>query len=194
MRHAGRLLLVLALVVVGHLFVPRPVAACSCVGPMDIVADAGREPTTSVFTAIAGPRVGERIPVTITRWLKGVPPIGPLLIQGGPPDDMCGSTSPPPGGEYLFVTYASETSRYTINGCSVQADTSTPDGGALLERAVLTFGPGVAPDVESEAVPDPAGQGDAVASAIPILLAVLLVVGLIAGAFGILGRQHRQDT
>jgi hypothetical protein len=186
MRHAGRLLLVLALVVVGHLFVPLPVAACSCVGPMDIVTGAGREPTTSVFTAIAGPRAGEQIPVTITRWFKGFPPVGPLFIQGGPPDDMCGGTSPPPGGEYLFVTYASETSRYTINGCSVQADTSTPDGAALLAGAVAAFGPGVVP----AAPDDDTGLDDMIATAIPIALAGLLAVGLAIGAFGIRGRRR----
>ena len=82
----------------GTLAMPPAVAACSCVGPEDIVDNAGREPGSAVFTATAGARIGDDIPVVVTRWLLGPQPAGAIVLKGTPPGDMCGSTSPPPGG------------------------------------------------------------------------------------------------
>lgn len=197
MRRTAPLLVAVALVAIAHLFVPRPVAACSCVAPEDIIEMADRDPGTSVFTATAGPRVGDDIPVVVTRWLKGpVPPV-PTVIKGGDPLDMCGPTSPPAGGEYLFVTYVSETSRLTINGCSVQADVSTPEGAAMLARAVALFGPGAAPPSEAPVPPDVSSAqpsdggvvGTIMRTAAPIALAAAFALGLIAGLAPILRRR-----
>lgn len=179
----------------GTLALPRAAVACSCVAPDDIVDTAGRQPGSAVFTATAGARVGDDIPVVVTRWLVGVPPGGAVILKGTPVGDMCGPTSPPPGGEYLFVTYQDETARFNINGCSVQADVTSPDGQALLARAIARFGPGVAPDPdpppETTATVDVASiTGSAIAALAPLLLLLAFGVGLILGVIGVLKRTR----
>ena len=197
MRRIGHFVLALAMITVAHLWVPRPVAACSCATPEVGIDSAGRDPGSSVFTAIAGPRVGDRIPVTITRWLKGVPPAGLATIEGDDPQSLCGPTSPPAGGHYLFVTFASETSRMAISGCSVQADLATPEGAALLARATGIFGPGTGPPTGPTGPPTgPTAQPREVAESdqatgddpmlVPIAIAILFSAGLVAGLFMVL--------
>lgn len=177
MRRTGPLLLTLAMIAVAHLWVPQPVAACSCVAPMDSIESSGGDPGAAVFTATAGVRVGDSIPVAVTRWIKGVPSIGPMILEGSDPLDMCGSTSPPAGGEYLFVTYTSETSRLAISGCSVQADIVTPEGAAMLARAMEIYGPGAAPPTNAQAPPSQSFV-DGSSTATIVLLAVALIFGL----------------
>lgn len=189
---------ILALVVglsLGVLAMPRAVAACSCVPPDAIIDTAGREPGSAVFTAKAGQRVGDDIPVQVTRWLAGLPPIGVVVLRGSAPDDMCGSTTPPPGGEYLFVTYQSESARFSINGCSVQADVASPEGQALLARAIGRFGPGVAADPDpSPAATSGVDVGSIVGGLLgalgPIVLVVAFGVGLMLGLVGVLKRTR----
>jgi hypothetical protein len=174
---------------------PRPVAACSCVGPEDIIDSAGREPGSAVFTARAGARIGDDIPVVVTRWLSGPAPAGAVVLKGTPAGDMCGSSSPPPGGEYLFVTYQNEIARFNINGCSVQADVASPEGQALLARAIGRFGPGVAPDPDPPPTAGPSVDvatiaGTAIGALAPLLLLVAFGVGLILGVIGVLKRTR----
>ena len=162
---------------------PPTVKACSCVTPDVALESAGRDPGSSVFTATAGPRLGNDIPVAITRWFKGIPPAGAAVIRGQDPLDMCGPTSPPAGREYLFVTYTAEGSRLTISGCSPQVDVATAEGTAMLARAFELFGSGVAPPSESTA-PEPTTVIDPSNQAVGATLAVLifvLVAGLAAG-------------
>lgn len=196
MRRIGHIVLALTMITVAHLWVPRPIVACQCVSPEVGLDSAGRDPDSSVFTAIAGVRVGDRIPVTVTRWLRGVPPAGPAAIEGDDPLSMCGPTSPPAGGHYLFVTYASETSRMAISGCSVQADLATPEGAALLTRATGLFGSGIGPSREGLSPPPQVAEADrvtaAVAMVVPIAIAVLLAAGLLAGLFAVLGPRRRR--
>ena len=186
MRGFDRRSLVLAAVAVlaygaASLSIPRFASACSCVAPEDIVDTAGDDPGASVFTATAGPKVGTAIPVAVTRWLKGTLP-APVTIEGGPDDDMCGSTSPPAGREYLFVTYTSEASRFAINGCSVKADTATTDGQALLARAITRYGPGAAPAPEDPPPSDGSGGASLDAEAlVPVVLVGVFSVALVGG-------------
>lgn len=185
MRRTGPLLLALAMIVVAHLWVPQPVSACSCVAPMDVIESAGRDPGSAVFTATAGVRVGDSIPVAVTRWFKGLPPIGPAILEGSDPLDMCGSTSPPAGGEYLFVTYTSETSRLAISGCSVQADILAPEGAAMLARAMQIYGSGAAPPTDAPAPPSASFVDSSIATtifsvAVALIFGLSVVVGLVA--------------
>ena len=180
---------------VGSLAMPRAAVACSCVGPEDIIDAAGREPGSAVFTATAGARIGDDIPVVVTRWLLGPPPAGPVVLKGTPPGDMCGSTSPPPGGEYLFVTYQNEIARFNISGCSVQADIASPEGQALLARAIGRFGPGVAPDPDPPPTAAPSVDvatiaGTAIGALGPLILVVAFGAGLILGVIGVLKRTR----
>ena len=185
MRRTGPLLLTLVMIVVAHLWVPQPVAACWCVAPMDVIESAGRDPGSAVFTATAGVRVGDSIPVAVTRWFKGLPPIGPMILEGSDPLDMCGSTSPPAGGEYLFVTYTSETSRLAISGCSVQADILAPEGAAMLARAMQIYGSGAAPPTDAPAPPSESFVDGSIAAtilsvAVALIFGLSVVVGLVA--------------
>jgi len=191
MRRTGPLLLTLAMIVVAHLWVPQPVAACSCVAPMDVIESAGRDPGSAVFTATAGVRVGDSIPVAVTRWFKGLPPIGPAILEGSDPLDMCGSTSPPAGGEYLFVTYTSETSRLAISGCSVQADITGPEGAATLARAIQIYGSGAAPPTDA---PTPTSQpslvgGSIAATILALAVALIFGLGVVVGLVALLRRR-----
>ncbi len=190
MRRTAPLLVALAMVVVAHLWIPRPVAACSCVAPTEVLESAGRDPGSSVFTATAGVRIGDSIPVSITRWLKGTPPVGLAVIEGSDPGDMCGSTSPPAGSEYLFVTYTSETSRLAISGCSVQADLTTLDGAAMLARAMDLFGAGAAPPTEAPAPAGLAPGPDSIAVLAPAAIAIVAAMGIILGLYLVLGRRR----
>ena len=192
--HRTSLALIIGLTL-GALAMPPATAACSCVGPETIIDSAGREPGSAVFTATAGPRSGDDIPVFVTRWLAGLPSIGAVVLKAGPPDDMCGSTTPPAGGEFLFVTYETETARFNINGCSVQADIASPEGQALLARAVGRFGTGVASDPDT---PPAATSGVDVGSIVggilgtlgPLVQVVAFGVGLMLGLVGVLKRTR----
>ncbi len=193
-RVSGILALIIGLTL-GALARPAAAAACSCVGPETIIDSAGAEPGSAVFTATAGPRAGNDIPVFVTRWLSGRPSIGALVLKAGPPDDMCGSTTPPAGGEYLFVTYQTETAGFNINGCSVQADVASPEGQALLARAIGRFGPGVAPDPDPPPAATPQVDVGSIVEGIlgalgPVVLVVAFGVGLMLGLVGVLRRTR----
>jgi len=178
------------MIVVAHLWVPQPVAACSCVAPMDSIESAGRDPGSAVFTATAGVRVGDSIPVAVTRWFKGLLPIGPAILEGSDPLDMCGSTSPPAGGDYLFVTYTSVTSRLAISGCSVQADIAGPEGAAMLARAMQIYGSGAAPPTDAPAPPSQSFvDGGITAAILPLTVALIFGLGVVVGLVALFRRR-----
>jgi|GEM_PF-5354158 len=205
MRRTVPLLVALALVVVAHLFVPRPVAACSCIDPTSTFDNGPLDPNASVFTATIGPKVAAGIPFLVTRWFAGIPPGGPAFLSAVPGDGAnCGTSGPPAGGEYLFVTYVSELGRYAISSCSLQADVDTPDGAAMLARAVQLYGAGAAPPTEAPTEPPavgtaiPAGSADPsplavvgsiVGAAAPVALVIAFALGLVAGLAVILRRR-----
>jgi hypothetical protein len=210
MRRSASLLLVVALTVVAHLWVPGPVAGCSCVDQATVLESAGGDPGSSVFTATTGIKVGTSIPVLITRWFRGPVPGGQAVIEGGQDGDMCGPTSPPAGGEYLFVTYTSETSRLAISGCSVQADLDTPDGAAMLARAIELYGQGAAAQPTVAAQPSPAVSSSPavttavpgavepatgpyaalVTTAVPVIMVIAFGLGVVGGLLLILRRRR----
>ncbi len=207
MRRTAPLLVALALVAVAHLFVPRPVAACSCIDPSSTFDAGPLDPSASVFTATIGPTVAAGIPFLVTRWFAGIPPVGPAFLSAVPGDGAnCGTSGPPAGGEYLFVTYASDLGRYAISSCSLQADVDTADGAAMLAKAIQVYGAGVAPPTEAptddpaapttdpvaSADPSPAGPvATLVRAAAPIALAAAFGLGLIAGLAVILRRRDQ---
>ncbi|MEX1173239.1 MAG: hypothetical protein WEG56_11590, partial [Chloroflexota bacterium] len=195
MRRSAPLLVALALVVVGHLFVPRPALACSCVPPMDSIQMAAQDPEATIFTATTGPTVGDSMQVLVTRWFRGQPIAGVAAIQVLLGDSaMCGMMPLPVGHEYLFQTYPSENSRHALSGCSPQADLSTPDGQALLARTIQLYGAGAPPTdppATTTAAPTAAGPVDAVlGTAVPITLVVAFALGLLVGAIAVLRRRR----
>lgn len=197
MRRTAPLLVALALVAVAHLFVPRPVAACSCMDPATTFDQGPLDAGASVFTATIGPQVAAGIPFQVTRWFAGIPPAGAAFLSPAPGDGAsCGTSGPPVGGEYLFVAYASDIGRYAISLCSLQVDVDTADGQALLARAVGIYGPGVAPPTDAPPVapttdPLPVGDvGSILDAVVPIALVITFTLGLVAGLALILRRRR----
>lgn len=205
MHRTARLLLALALVVVGHLSIPRPVVACSCVAPIDALDMAGQDQESTVFTATTGITVGDQMQVLVTRWFRGQPISGLATVQLHLGDGAsCGMSPLPAGRAYLFMTYPSETSKHALSSCSPQGDLGTPDGQALLARAVELYGTGVAPPTatapESTAPPDAYGDPTVIGaiasvagSIAPLALVIAFAVGLLGGVALILRRRPRLD-
>ncbi len=205
MHRSGRLLLALALVAVANLWIPLPAAACSCVPPLDSLEMAAGDPKATIFTATAGPMVGDQMQVVVTRWFRGQPIGGVAAVQihlgdGG----SCGMSPLAVGHGYLFMTYPSETSPHALSSCSPQGDLATPDGQALLARAVQLYGAGVAPPDESApaTVAPSDGYGDptviglitSLATTVaPLALVIAFALGLLGGVALILRRRTRLD-
>jgi hypothetical protein len=158
MRRTTTLLVALALVVTAHLWIPRPVVACSCVAPIDSLEMVAQDPGASIFTATTGPTIGDQMQVLVTRWIAGQPISGIAAVEILLGDSaMCGMSPLPAGREYLFQTYPSETARYALSGCSPQGDLATSDGQALLARAIELYGAGAGAPTEgpTPAAPTP---------------------------------------
>lgn len=201
MRRTTTLLVALSLIVIAHLWIPRPTAACSCVAPIDSLEMVAQDPGASIFTATTGPTVGDQMQVLVTRWfagqrISGIAAVELFLGDGS----MCGMAPLPAGHHYLFMTYPSESARHALSLCSVQGDLATPDGQALLARAIELYGTGIAAPTEAPteapapaepyADPTPAGLvGSIVGVAVPIALVVAFILGLIAGLALILRRR-----
>ncbi len=203
MPRTGRLLLALALVAVTHLWIPRPAVACSCVPPLDSLEMAAGDPTATVFAATAGPTVGDQMQVVVTRWFRGQPIGGVAAVQIHLGDGAsCGMSPLPVGHGYLFMTYPSETSPHALSSCSPQGDLATPDGRALLARAVQLYGDGAAPPGDSApaTVAPSDGYGDPTVigligslagGVVPIALVSAFALGLLGGVALILRRRTR---
>lgn len=198
MRRTTTLLVALALVVVAHLWVPRPAAACSCVAPIDALELVAQDPGASIFTATTGPTIGDEMQVLVTRWFAGQPISGLAAVEIHLGDGAsCGMNPLPAGHGYLFMTYPSETARLALSLCSPHGDLATPDGQALLARAIELYGPGVAPPTDAPAPaepsvhPTPAGLVETImGAAVPVAVLVAFALGLIAGLALILRRRR----
>jgi hypothetical protein len=152
MRRTTTLLVALSLLVIAHLWIPRPAAACSCVAPIDSLEMVAQDPGASIFTATTGPTIADQMQVLVTRWFAGQPISGIAAVEILLGDSaMCGMSPLPAGREYLFQTYPSESARYSLSGCSPQGDLATPDGQALLARAIELYGPPAVEPTESPA-------------------------------------------
>lgn len=205
MHRSGRLLLALALVAVAHLWIPRPAVACSCVPPLDSLEMAAGDVTATIFAATTGPTVGDQMQVVVTRWFRGQSIGGVAAVQINLGDGAsCGMSPLPAGHGYLFMTYPSETSPHALSLCSPQGDLATPDGQALLARAVQLYGAGAAPPGDSTpaTVAPSAGYGDptviglitsVVAGLAPLALVIAFALGLLGGVALILRRRTRLD-
>ena len=202
MRRTAPLLVALAMVVVAHLWIPRPVAACSCVAPIDSLQMAAQDPSATIFTATTGPTFGDQMQVLVTRWFRGQPIAGIAAVEILLGDSAaCGMSPLPAGRGYLFMTYPSETSPHALSSCSLQADLETPDGQAILARAIGLYGAGVAPPTDAPPTDPPAPTAPSTAPgagaglgglnvSVPIVIAVVSLMGIILGLYLVLGRRR----
>jgi hypothetical protein len=192
-RSLGLLIAILAFGLVS-LTVPRPAVACSCVSPDDIVANLGVSEDEAVFAGHTGPQTAAGVPVALTAWFGGPAPAAVVTLDVSEGDSAsCGTTVPPAGIHYLFVSYPTGDGRYGLNLCSVAIALDGPDGQAMLGEVEAKLGPaqpvGNAPSTAppSEPVDDPDA---AVETVVPVTVGVIFAVGVAAGLFLILGRRR----
>lgn len=189
------LALVIALLSVAF---PRPTMACSCAMVEKPMQAAAAEGGTSVFTGVAGPLEAIGVPVRITRWFQGaVPPSGVAVLDPQPfrgDGGSCGTNPPAGGREWIFVAGRNDVGRYVVGLCSTYGALDTEFGQALLAEAKAVFGPGRLPETVASPPPtsstgDPASL---VSTVVPVAIAFLFAVGLLAGLFVVLGPRRNR--
>lgn len=195
------LLAVLLIAAFAVLAFPRPTVACSCAGPDAILESAATDPSTAVFTAVVGPSMGTETSLSVTRWFQGGGPGQAFLVLDVQVGDgaSCGTSTPPAGGEYLFAMPL-EGNRGGLGLCSLMADVGTPEGQALLARAMEIGAPVVpsATDPPDESpVPSTSTSGLAVSilgAVAPLAVAIAFGLGLIGGLVLILRRREDRSA
>lgn len=178
---------------------PRPTMACSCAMVEQPMRAAAAEGGASVFTGIAGRLEPIGVAVRITRWFQGaVPPNGiAVLDPRGFQDPMggsCGTHAPGPGTEWIFIAGRDDIGRYGVSMCTTHAPLDSEQGQTLLADAITVFGPGGVPETVAASPPasstgDPAGL---VATVVPVAIAFLFAIGLLAGLFVVLGPRRNR--
>jgi hypothetical protein len=193
-RHVAVLALAIVVAATIHLTVPRIVVACSCVPPETILTMAAEDPSSIVFTGETGPAVGAALPVSVTGWYGSTAPVDVVTLQVQTGDSAsCGMNPPPAGGEYLFSAYPDESGQLAINGCSVVADLSTPEGRALQAQAEASLGPPASPPPPAAPSAPPASDATGGITAIaPVVIVGIFVLGAIVGFIGL--RRRRPEA
>ena len=193
LRHLLIVLVAAVMALTVHATIPRTAVACSCVSPDMVLTMAATDPTTIVFTGETGPAAGQTVPVNVTGWYGGTAPtdVVVLQVQGGD-SAACGMNPPPAGSEYLFAAYEDESGQLAINGCSVAADLSTPDGQALLAQAEATLGPPSTAPPSTGGDPPPDSAAGQIGAVVPIVIVGLFLVGAVLGFVGL--RRRRTEA
>ncbi len=150
----GALVLASALLLGRGVAIPEVASACSCIGPQPLEAYAG--PDTAIF---AGQVVGDDpdgVRVAVEQWFSGTGAAPIVLIAGDFSNGAsCGVGSRPSlGSRWIWVAWRPQDEEgipnplddgVQISICQPFADLSTPQGEALLQEAIATFGGGAAP-------------------------------------------------
>lgn len=206
-RHPATVVAFALVLGLGSAVFPRTMLACSCYAPERPMHEAAADGSLSVFAGITGPLQAIGVPVEITRWFQGaVPPGGVAVLDPQPfreDGSSCGTNPPAGGKEWIFVAGRNDVGRFVVGLCSTYAALDTETGQALLAEAVTVFGPAGVPETIAPSAspvsptsvsPTPvATAGDAsglVATIVPIAIAVLFAVGLIAGLFVVMGSRR----
>jgi hypothetical protein len=176
----------------------RPAFACSCAMRETIAQQA--TPDNAIFTGTAGLAVARGVPVQVDRWMwgRGAAPQVWLAADSFGDGAACGTSVPPAGSRWLWVTWIGPGSVDFRTGlCSPAGDLATPEGQAMLADALAVFD-AVAPP---EPVPEPtanavAPTADAIAeardrTAASILGALLVGAAAMFGGAVLLARRTR---
>jgi hypothetical protein len=179
---------------------PRPVAACSCVGHTSWLEAVNAD--TAVFTGTAGPRQARGVPVQVDRWFSGRGAAATVWLANdsfnGVPgvSNSCGIEPPPAGSSWLWVAYPGDRGDFGTGLCSPAGDLASPKGAAMLREAVAAFGGEApnAPDPTPNAPdPTPAATADTVlpapgpAEVARDWTAVTIIAALFAGSLAMFG-------
>ena len=147
----------------------RPAAACSCAGWQSMKEYA--TPDNAVFTGTAGLLQDRGVPVEVGRWLWGAEPAPIVWLAAASFGDSssCGTTTPPPDSQWIWVGWRDGGGGDYLTGlCSPAAMLGTPEGDAMLDDAIGAFGGPSPPDPTIEPTPEaPAPATAAAATAAP---------------------------
>jgi len=193
-RLARRLGLIAALpLVTGTVWLAAagPTFACSCVESRPMAAY--DTPQNAIFAGTAGPLDARGVPVRVTAWYHGAgaAPLVYLAKSSFGDGAACGTTPPPVGTSWIWVTWLPAGGGDAQTGlCSPSARLDTGEGAAMVAEATATFGgappPGAAGDLtEPSAVPTvPTGV------AVPVLVATLALGLALFGGVALLARRR----
>jgi hypothetical protein len=188
-------LALLTLVFVLRPVLVQPVMACSCAMDPDPIRTGAGDPSTAVFTGVVQAPEAAGTPVVLTRWFKGTA-AGPIvaLDNGGFEDPFggsCGTSRPPAGSEWLFVSGLTERGLFGVGLCSTHADLATPEGQALLATATTVLGPGTLRPAEPEPPPfDAEPEGISANTVALVVAAAIGGLGIAVGAAAVLWRRR----
>jgi len=175
-----------------------PTFACSCVqpGPMAEYATADH----AIFSGTVGPSDARGVPVRVAQWFsgKGAAPLVYLSAQSFTGEASCGTSLPPAGTIWIWVTFLPEHGGDPVTGlCNPHGQLGTPEGDALLADATATYG-GIAPPGAAATDPPEAAPGSPAVPAeagVPILLGTVgLAFALMFGVVLLARRRVRPDA
>lgn len=160
-----------------------PTFACSCVqpGPMAEYATADH----AIFAGTAGPSDARGVPVRVSQWFsgKGAAPLLYLSAQSFTGEASCGTSLPPAGTNWIWVTFLPEGGGDPVTGlCNPHGQLGTPEGDAMLADATATYG-GIAPPGAAATDPPEAAPGS---PAIPAEAGVPILLGTVGLAFALM--------
>jgi hypothetical protein len=190
-RSALVLLLAFAAAFGGALAAARPVVACSCAVGQTLKEFATAD--NAIFTGTAGIGEARGVPVAVDRWLwgpNGAPQIW-LSASSFGNSSSCSTNAPPPGTQWLWVTWLSrEDGSFGSGLCAPAFDLATPEGKAKLAEALTVFESVVPPAPSAEPTMDaplsPAATPDPIATTRDGAAATILG-GLLIGSVALFG-------
>jgi hypothetical protein len=176
----------------------RPAFACSCVQPEPMAAYGTAD--HAIFAGTAGPSDARGVPVRVATWFYGrnAVPIVYLSAQSFSDSSSCGTSIPPAGSAWIWVTFLPEGGGDPATGlCSPHGQLGTPEGDALLKDATATYGGIAPPGSTASDPPEAAPQSPAVPAeaGVPILLGTVgLGLALLVGVVLLARRRVRPEA
>jgi hypothetical protein len=176
-----------------------PTFACSCVQPEPMAAYATAD--NAVFSGTAGPSDGRGVPVRVGQWFSGPGAAAIVYLSAASfaGESSCGTSAPPAGTEWIWVTFVGERGDLMTGLCNPHGQLGTPEGDALLADATKTFGGVALPGVIATDPPDVAPETPAETPPVRTELGGAIVLGTVglAGALllgVVLFARRRVDT
>lgn len=197
-RRSGLLVSIAFLSTALWLTAAGPTFACSCVEPQPMATYGTAD--HAIFSGAAGPSDARGVPVRVALWFSGpgAAPIVYLAATSFGDGAGCGTSLPPAGTEWIWVSYLPEGGGDPITGlCSPHGRLGTPDGDAMLADATATFGGAAPPGTTATDRPEAAPQTPFVPpeAGIPIVLATVgLGLTVLLAAVVIARRRFRVDA